>query len=88
MSDKSIQDKFQYFCTKFQDILRSSQILMMNQLADVIDDNKFDHVSFLGRTQVSDIIENVSPLAGQVNKVIQDKYTQLFVTRKIFIQFK
>ncbi len=78
------QDKFQYFNEKFQDILKSSQILMMNQLADIIEDNKFDHVSFLGRTPVSDVIANVFPMAGQTNTVIEDKYTQLFITKKIF----
>jgi len=84
MTDTANQDKFQYFCTKFQDILRSSQILMMNQVADIIEDNKFDHVSFLGKTQVSDVIENIYPLSGETNTVIQDKYSQLFITRKIF----
>jgi len=78
------QNKFQYFNEKFQDILKSSQILMMNQVADIIEDNKFDHVSFLGRSPVTDIISNIFPMAGQINTVIQDKYTQLFITKKIF----
>jgi hypothetical protein len=77
-------NKMQYFTPKFQDILRSSQILMMNQVADIIEDKKFDHVSFLGKTPVSDVIANLFPMASQTNNVIQDKYTQLFVTRKIF----
>jgi len=78
------QNKLQYFNNKFQDILKSSQVLMMNQLADIIEDNKFDHVSFLGKTPVSDVISNIFPMAGQTNTVIQDKYTQFFVTKKIF----
>lgn len=78
------QNKLQYFNKKFQDILKSSQVLMMNQVADIIEDNKFDHVSFLGRTPVSDVIANLFPIAGQTNSVIEDKYTQLFITRKIF----
>lgn len=77
-------NKLQYFNARFQDILKSSQILMMNQIGDIIEDNKFDHVSFLGKTPVSDIIENIYPMAGQMNNAIEDKYTQLFVTRKIF----
>lgn len=83
MSDPN-ENKLQYFTPKFQDILKSSQILMMNQIADIIEDNKFDHVSFLGRTPVSDVIANLFPLAYQTNTAIQDRYTQLFVTRKIF----
>lgn len=78
------QNKLQYFNERFQDILKSSQVLMMNQVADIIEDNKFDHVSFLGRTPVSDVIANLFPIAGQTNSVIEDKYTQLFITRKIF----
>ncbi len=78
------QNNFQYFNEKFQDILKSSQVLMMNQVADIIEDNKFDHVSFLGRTPVSDVIANLFPIAGQTNTVIEDKYTQLFITKKIF----
>jgi hypothetical protein len=78
------ENKFQYFNARFQDILRSSQILMMNQHADIIEDNKFDHVSFLGKTPVFDVIQNIFPLAAQTNNVIEDKYSQLFVTRKIF----
>jgi len=77
------QDKFQYFNNKFQDILKSSQVLMMNQIADIIEDNKFDHASFLGKTSVTDVIENICPIAGQTNTIIQDKYTQLFITKKI-----
>jgi hypothetical protein len=56
----------------------------MNQVADIIEDDKFDHVTFLGRTPISDIIENLYPISGQTNTVIQDKYTQLFITKKIF----
>lgn len=83
MSEANI-NKFQYFNEKFQDILRSSTILMMNQLGDIIEDNKFNHVSFLGRTPVNDVIANIYPIAGQTNNVIHDKYSQLFITRKIF----
>jgi hypothetical protein len=78
------QNKLQYFNSKFQDILKSSQFLMMNQVADIIEDNKFDHISFLGRIPVSDVIANIFPIAGQTNTVIEDKYTQLFITKKIF----
>lgn len=84
MNNNTNQDKFQYFNPKFQDILRSSQILMMHQVADIIEDNKFDHVSFLGKAQISDVLENIHPLSSETNKVLQDKYYQLFITRKIF----
>jgi hypothetical protein len=57
---------------------------MMNQTSDLIEENKFNHVSFVGNTPINNILEQVVPIAGCINNIIQDKYMQLFITREIF----
>jgi hypothetical protein len=79
-----MEEKIKYFDDKFNDILKNSQFFMMNQTSDLVEENKFNHVSFVGNVPINDVLEQVVPMAGCVNNIVQDKYMQLFITREIF----
>jgi hypothetical protein len=79
-----MEEKINIFDDKFNDILLNSKYLMMNQTSDIIDDNKFSHVAFLGNTSVEEILSKITPMAGIVNKVIKDVHIQSFISRSVF----
>lgn len=79
-----MEEKLKYFDNKFNDIIKHSQHFLMNQTSDIVDNNKFNHVSFLGNIPVKDIIEYTTPMAATINDVIDDKYIQMFIRNDIF----
>jgi hypothetical protein len=83
-----MEEKSQFFDDKFNDILSNSKCLVMNQTSDIIDDNKFSHVSFLGNITVDEILSQVTSMAQNVNRVVKDVHIQLFITKEIFEQNK
>jgi hypothetical protein len=83
-----MEEKTQFFDEKFNDILLNSKYLMMNQTSDIINDSKFSHIAFLGNTTVDEILSQITPMAGIVNRVVKDVHTQLFITKEVFEQNK
>lgn len=76
------------FNTEFNDIINNSKYFMMNQLSDIIDENKFHHVSFIGKTLISDIMNQDMTLAIRQNIVVNNNYRQFFITQKIYDEYK
>jgi len=79
--DSNIQDNFN---DKFNDLLNSSQYFMMNQTSDIIQENKFDNVVFLNKVTIQDTLSQVIDIAGNTNKIVDDKYMQIFITKEIY----
>ena len=72
------------FTEEFNDIINNSKYFMMNQLSDIVDENKFQHISFVGKTLVSEVLEQDMTLTMQQNMVVNDNYQQFFITEKIY----
>ena len=61
-----------------------SKHFMMRQTSDVIDENLFDHVAFVGTDPIESILSNKFGLEDQVNTVVVDAYLQLFISEEEF----
>ena len=71
------------YSTNFDDIVNNSKYFMMNQISDITEENKFNHVSFVGKTAIEDILKLENPLKNNVNTLVNDKHIQMFITKKI-----
>ena len=86
-------DTTSIFNSSFNDILVNSQFFLMNQTSDIYNENKFLHVSLLGKILVTDIIttclgvEQSLMLVKQTNLLVNSNYKQLFITQAIYDQF-
>lgn len=67
--------------------LCQNDYFIMRQHSDILELNKFDHVSFVGSEPISYVFNNPSQtyeLLSEQNTLIEDKYLQLFITKKVF----
>jgi hypothetical protein len=76
-----------------QDILKNDSKLaricqsnhfMMRQHSDIMDSGQFDHVTFVDKEPIKNILENAFQLVHIKNDVMIDDYVQLFITEEIF----
>jgi len=40
----------------FTDIIKNSEFFMMNQTSDIFNENKFNHVTFVGKLRIQDLL--------------------------------
>jgi hypothetical protein len=66
------------FPEEFKKIISSSQYFLMNQDSSILEQNKYNHVSFLGKTKINDILEKKMPLLNLKNTILKDKHMELF----------
>lgn len=66
------------------DEICAGNYFMMRQHSDIIDENKFDHVSMLGLEPIESILNKEHPFVNQVNEYVIDTYLQLFINDKVF----
>jgi hypothetical protein len=71
------------FSKDFEDIINNSKYFMMNQISDLTEENKFNHVTFVGKTLIEDVLKLDNPLKNNINTLVNDKHIQMFITKKI-----
>ena len=57
---------------------------IMRQYSDAIEENKFDHLTFVSTQRVEDVLANQQPLIHVQNDVVEKKYKQLFMKHSIY----
>lgn len=61
-----------------------SKYFMMRQTSDIIAENIFDHVSFVGSEPIDTLLSKEYGLESEKNTVMVDSYVQLFVSEEVF----
>lgn len=61
-----------------------SQHFMMRQTSDIINENSFDHVTFVGTEPIKSILSKEYGLEKEKNTIMVDSYVQLFVSEEVF----
>jgi hypothetical protein len=74
------------FPLKFKEMISKSQYFVMNQESDIFEKNIFNHVAFLGKTKIHDVLEMKMPLLKNKNTIVKDEYMQLFFSQHDYNQ--
>jgi hypothetical protein len=74
------------FPSKFKEMISKSQYFVMNQESDIFEKNIFNHVVFLGKSKIHDVLEMKMPLLKNKNTIVKDEYMQLFFSQHDYNQ--
>jgi hypothetical protein len=74
------------FPSKFKEMISKSQYFVMNQESDIFEKNIFNHVAFVGKTKIHDVLEMKMPLLKNKNTIVKDEYMQLFFSQHDYNQ--
>lgn len=64
--------------------MTASNYFMMRQHSDVTDANIFDHVSYVGKETIDEILTHEFPSVDKPNSLIEPSYMQLFIDEETF----
>ena len=62
----------------------AAKYFLMNQHSDINEENIFDHVTFVGKEPIEDIMKKDQPFYKMKNEVVVDTYVQMFLSEKVF----
>ena len=70
----------------FINILKSNEYFMMEQHSDILNENKFKHVSFLGTTKTYEILNNkeLFEVLTKKNNYLNNEYIQVFIIDTLY----
>lgn len=77
------------FPPKFQNLFEHSQYFTMLQTSDILQNNVFDHITFLGKTQIDSSLINYEgdeTLFEKPNTILTDDHIQVFIDDKSVVE--